>query len=158
MKEPGLLLKIWGYVWAFPQTLIGLLVAIYYWPSQWRWSQGCLEAVAREKKNGDTSMFGQPAGQTWGWLIFYSDSSHMQFHSGLRVHERVHVYQAFIGGPLFTLAYALHWLILMPMCKFNWYDAYMKVWAERMAYRIQREFRDGRRPNAWGRLNKGENA
>jgi hypothetical protein len=61
-----------------------------------------------------------------------------------------------IGGPFFILAYVFHFLWLYafppsePKDKPRWRRAYYKVWSERIAYRTQDEFREGKRPGAWG--------
>ena len=133
-----------GYLWALPHTIAGLLVAVtYYWPKDWRWSQGCIECIPRR-----TLIGGKWVGaQTWGFLIFYADKEE-RLRAPLRVHERVHVIQAFIGGPFYPLAYGLHWLVLWPFK--GWKNAYFMVWAERWAYRVQAEYQKGQKPNAWG--------
>lgn len=145
-------LRLLGYVWSLPQLLLlGLPLALIYRAHSWRWNDGCLEAI------GGDRIWGRPGAQTHGWLIFYRDEQQRR-SKGLRVHERVHVLQAFVGGPLYTLSYGLHWLWLFafpprasgPVTRPRWQRAYYGVWAERQAYRIQREYVDGKRPEAWG--------
>jgi len=133
-----------GYLWALPATIVGLLLVLIYRPKVWRWSDGCLEAITNKP------MIGKPAAQTHGWLIYYRDDV-VRSNPGLRVHERIHVLQGFVGGPLFMLAYVLHFLWLFAMTGFgDWKTAYMRIWAERQAFRAQREFNSGLRPGAWG--------
>jgi hypothetical protein len=119
-----------GYAWALPHTILGLVLALWYWPSHWRWSEGALEAVSSKPLLGGRWV----AGQTWGWLIFYRDLEQW-VEPGIRVHERVHVTQALVGGPLYPVAYVLHWLILWP--RYGWKEAYLKIWAEKAAYKAQ---------------------
>lgn len=144
------LLRLLGYLWSAPQlVLLGLPLAVIYRAHSWRWSDGCLEAIGGER------IWGRPGAQTHGWLIFYRDEQQRR-HASLRVHERVHVLQAFVGGPLYTVSYGLHWLWLFVLAgpgdghPPRWKRAYYEVWAERQAYRIQHEFTAGRRPDAWG--------
>lgn len=128
--------------------LLGLPLALVYRAHSWRWSDGCLEAIA------GAQMIGRPGAQTHGWLIFYAGERQRR-HAPLRVHERVHVLQAFVGGPLYTLSYGLHWLWLFARgggegTQPRWQWAYRRVWAEQQAYRVQRQYVDGARPEAWG--------
>jgi hypothetical protein len=135
------------YLWALPHTLLGLLLCLYYRPHSWRWNQGCLECIPRT-----TLIGGKRVGaQTWGWLIFYRDEE-MMARDPLRVHERVHVVQALIGGPLFPIAYGLHFLWLWALWGNEWEISYRRVWAEVIAYQIEAEFERGERPGAWGEI------
>ncbi len=120
-----------GYIWSAPNTLIGLLLAVFYRPTAWRWDRGVLTAL------GGKRIWGRPAGQTWGWLIYFSDER-ARSREDLQVHERVHVRQGMIGGPLFLLAYGVHFLFLWVRYRFDWKRAYFDVWAEKQAYRAQR--------------------
>lgn len=145
-----------GYVWASINTLLGLLLAVVYRARSFRWHAGCLEAVAgtfRRDGYPVTRIWGRPRAQTWGWLIVYASEADRD-KAWLRVHERVHVRHAFWLGPLFLLAYGLHFVwefIWTSHCDpSRWDEAYREVWSERIAYREQDEFRRGLRPNAWG--------
>jgi hypothetical protein len=93
-----------------------LLTLIWYRPSNWRWSQGCLEVSAER-------ILGNPWAQTHGWLIVYRVGRN---DSEIRVHERCHVVQGFIGGPFYVLAYGLVFL-------FAWYENGFRDWRD--AYR-----------------------
>ena len=144
------ILRLLGYLWSLPQLVVlGLPLALIYRAHSWTWSDGCLEAI------GGDRMWGRPGAQTHGFLIFYRDER-QRGRARLRVHERVHVLQAMIGGPLYTLSYGLHWLWLFAVAfdgddeRPRWQRAYYRVWAERQAYRIDREFDAGERPGAWG--------
>jgi hypothetical protein len=140
---PVILLRLLGYLWAMPGTLVGLLLALPYGARNWRWSDGCLEAIPKR-------IIGSPGAQTWGWLIYYKDASYRESAS-LRVHERVHVTQGLWGGPLFMIAYAAHFMYLWAREGFgDWRPAYRKIWAEKTAYRTQDEYREGKRPGQWG--------
>lgn len=142
-------MKIAGYLWSLPHSLLGLLMSAIYWPRKWRWSDGCLEAISER-------IWGNPAGQSWGWIIYYSDEQ-IAAMTMIRVHERVHVKQAFWLGPLFPISYVLHflWLYLFaapetPMQVSRWKRCYYEIWAEKQAYRVQGEYFRGIRPGQWG--------
>jgi len=133
-----------GYLFSLPNTLLGLVLALVYWPRQWRFSGGCIEAVAGDR------IFGKPGAQTWGFLIYYRDE-HVREVADLRVHERVHVVQGFYLGPLFLVAYGLHFVWLWVAQGFgDWRAPYHRVWAERQAYQVQDEYIAGQRSDAWG--------
>jgi len=147
-----MLLHLVGYLWSLPNTLIGLLLVPLYAPQSIEWCDGCLEVIAGERKDGSTRIFFKPSGQTFGWIIFYATEEKRQ-KASLRVHERVHVTQGFIGGPLFALTYLLcfAWSFTRNGFK-DWYSAYMRNPFEIQAYRIQDEFEAGQRPDQWGSL------
>jgi len=133
-----------GYVWSLPGTVLGLLLALVYRPKKWRWSQGCLEAIGGDK------IWGKPGAQTHGWIIYYRDER-AQANEVLRVHERVHVIQAFIGGIFYMLIYGGHFLWNWARDDFGpWVRAYRKICWEKQAYHIDAEFEAGQRPGAWG--------
>lgn len=143
-----------GYIWSLPLTVVGLIFALVYVPRSVRWSRGCVEVVP-------LWILGNPDAQTWGWLIFYR-SRVARAEGDLRVHERVHVVQAFWGGMFFAAAYGAHWLWLFLFDppervgaldlagEARWYRAYRGVYFEKVAYRVQAEYRQGLRPGAWG--------
>jgi hypothetical protein len=126
-----------GYLLALPATLIGILLAVPYGARRPRWSDGCLELEARR-------MIGRPRGQTWGWLIYYRDRAARE-DGRLRAHERVHVVQGFVGGPLFLVAYAVAFGVLWLRRGGGWRAAYRASPFERWAR--DREGRSG----GWGR-------
>jgi hypothetical protein len=136
------------YLWTLPHTIVGLLLAILYRPTSWRWRDGCLEAIS-------THILGRPGAQTHGAVIFFASEAHRD-RADLRVHERVHVLQGFLGGPIYVLAYVFHfaWLFAFapkePAEEPRWKRAYRRIYFERIAYRIQAEYQAGKRPNAWG--------
>ena len=131
-----------GYIWALPVTIVGVLIAlVWYRCHSWRISDGCIECVVSR---------GAPrkvwwAGQCWGNLVMYGLESDRQ-HSSIRIHERVHTVQVFIGGVFMPLAYAAMYLydrIRLP----NWRSAYRSNPFEAMAYD-----RDEPAPGKWGYL------
>lgn len=124
---------------------------LFYGASNVRWSDGCIEVTATRK------VFGlQRGAQTHGFLIFYTDEGVREMKY-LRVHERVHVWQAcvLLGLP-FMLLYGLDFLrnfVWVPNhypTQPRWWRAYMGIYFEKMAYQIDEDYDMGRRPNAWG--------
>jgi hypothetical protein len=123
-----------GYLWSLPHTLVGLVLALVYRAHDFRWSSGCLECTAGTLPDGRTRIWGRPGAQTHGWLIIYASEKN-RTHQTLRAHERVHVVQGFIGGPLFALAYVAFFLWFFAGQGFkDWHLAYMKNPFEIQAY------------------------
>ena len=145
-------LRIIGYligaVWSSPLTLIGLLLALVYWPRSVRWSDGCLEFIGHR-------VWGvQNGAQTHGIAVWYT-SKEARSNCPLRVHERVHVLQGLIGGVFYGLAYVGHFLVLYLRGAGDelgprWYRAYWEICFERQARRITDEYLAGKRPEQWG--------
>ena len=135
--SPGWKWFLPGYLFALPHTLFGLLLLVFYRPSSFRWSAGCIEVVA-------SKIWFRPNAQTHGWMIYYSGINERE-SAELRVHERVHVVQGFLLGPLFPILYGLMfaWYFLRSP-KDGWYPAYMKIPFEKQAYPI------GHRKTGWG--------
>jgi hypothetical protein len=140
------------YIWALPVTLIGVLAAIIYVPEEIRWHDGCLEIVPKW-------ILFDPGAQTLGWIVFYCHHNAMCCDEGLRVHERVHVWQNLKGSIFFAGAYLCQflWFYLFavpvdPVGEARWFRAYMAITFERIAYAIQNDYLAGNRPAAWGSL------
>jgi hypothetical protein len=128
-----------GYVLSLPHTIVGLLLTlIVYRPQAWRWSDGCIEAI------GSTRIWGRPGAQAHGALIVYADWYQAQ-RPDLRVHERVHVVQGFLLGPLFPILYGLEFVVrwIAGGCG-DWKPAYYALSWERWAYAV------GDRAVGWG--------
>lgn len=128
-----LALRVLGYLWSLPLVLVGLLLALLYRPTSWRWSEGCLEAIVA----GDR-MIGKPGAQTHGWVIYYRDELARQ-SARLRRHERVHVRDGLLGGVFYGLAYAFTfawWFVFVPAVPLGWprwKRAYYRNWFEQRA-------------------------
>ena len=92
-----------GYIWAAFNTLIGVILSFFYHAHSYRWEKGVLTCVAHRE-----DVIGHPGGQTWGWLIIYTDPRYRteSWAAGLRRHEHKHVWQGLVFGPLMLLAYA----------------------------------------------------
>lgn len=149
------LLKLLGYIWSLPLTIIGLCFIPIYGIEAIYWYDGCIEIIAKKKKNGKTRIFGEPWGQTWGYLTYYDSEEHRK-NKGLRVHERFHTVQGMILGILFIPLYVAHflWLLIftpgVPTSHPRWYRAYYAIWAEKQARKAANAYLEGKNPVAWG--------
>lgn len=130
-----------GYLLALPHTLIGVIICeLFYGAKNWRWSDGCLECEAKKYM-----IWGTPSAQTHGFLIVYADKGE-RASIKLRAHERVHVVQAFLLGPVFPILYGLFFVLgFAGAMSFDWHKAYMWIPFERSAYRRQEL------PGVWGK-------
>lgn len=129
-----MILRVLGYLWALPVTLVGFLLWVAGGPKKIRWSEGCIEAIP-----GRIFGVGSISGQTWGWLILYRDQEAWD-RIPLRVHERVHVLHTLILGVLFLPAYGAHFMWNMYALGLGYQDSYLRIWSERYAYRIQAKY------------------
>jgi hypothetical protein len=136
-----------GYVWALPHTIVGFVLMLWYIPHRVEWRDGCLECIISR----DQLIGGKWVGaQTHGWIIFYRDAE-QQARGDLSVHERVHVKQGWIGGPLYIIAYGVHFLWNWQAKRMHWQDAYRNIWFEKAAYKEQAEYKDSKaKPAYWG--------
>ena len=102
------LLTILGYLWALPNSLLGLVLFIVLAPFGARasWIHGALEVSGRPIELA--LRYGTPRGMalalTLGHVIL-APAAHA--HAMTRSHERVHVAQYERWGPFFLPAYAL---------------------------------------------------
>ena len=115
-------LKYLGYPLLVPRTLVGLFIfAVFYRAHSWRWNDGCIECIAgefiidNEKEPGkfkwQTRIWGRPGAQTWGIAIVYKSFEHAQ-REGLRVHERIHIWQAILALEVpFLIVYGGHFVL-----------------------------------------------
>jgi hypothetical protein len=126
-----------GYLFALPHTLIGLILTlIWYRPRAWRFADGVLECTAGRTKNGRTRIWGRPGAQTHGFLVVYASGASRRFLP-LRRHERAHIVQGFLGGPLYVILYGLTfaWNYLRLR---EWRAAYLAIPFEKYARSIER--------------------
>lgn len=124
-----------GYLMLLPMTIVGLLMCLLvYRATGWRWHGGVIECL------GGDRIWGKPGAQTLGLVIVYADE-HQRSRADLRVHERVHIVQGMLGGPLFALAYGLTFVWFWVASGFaHWHIAYMKIPFEVQAYARQMRF------------------
>ena len=161
-------------------TLIGLLLAVvFYRSSSWMWRDGVLTCVADTLPNGLTKIWGRPGAQTHGWLQIYASELDRNMDD-LRVHETVHIVQAFassllglvvsllvfvilgdpllglvvggfIGGLGFVLVYGACFLFFFVRFKLgNWKMSYFHNPFEVQAYAKQDAYLDGEIKQPWG--------
>lgn len=125
-----------GYLWSLPLTLIGFVLCLVYRAHSFKWHEGVLTCLAGKLPDGRTRIWGRPGAQTHGWLVICADEGQRQ-RQDLRVHEYVHVKQAFVGGVLYGLAYGLLFLVIWTTKGFGpWHDAYRANPFEVQAYAI----------------------
>lgn len=129
------LLRILGYLWALPATLIGLALAPLYGFRVPDWRNGALEVTA------DRLIPSRAAAQTWGWLIYYRGDAR---GARWRRHEGVHVRQWLVLGLLYLPAYAalFAWHFLFDATGGDpsdprWERAYRRIWFERVAFQAE---------------------
>jgi hypothetical protein len=157
-------------------VLFVLFVLVFYGVEEWGWRAGCLEFVAKRDKNGRTRIWGRPQGQCWGTPAMVFSSSRVLAHRVIPVHERVHAIHGILlctagavvftplgllvwwplmllGPMVFVIAYVGHFLFEWALRGFKqseFWHAYLRIWSERYAYRIDDEYERGLRPEAWG--------
>lgn len=135
-----------GYVNALPHTIKGFVFALIYGAGDFEWRDGVLTCVA----GGD--IWGTDGAQTHGWLTIYETEAQRQ-RADLRVHEADHVRWSMMLGLIYLIAYVVMFFAAWARHPLSgWAAAYRAIWFERRAFRIQAEFRAGKRPNAWGAL------
>lgn len=168
-----------AYILCLPMTLAGFVISmVFYKASYWLWHDGILTCVAG-RKNGVTRIWGRPNAQTLGWIQIY-DTHENRLLPDLRVHENVHVVQAFVGSlvglfftPLLSLAfgwsvwwglalggfigglgfaslYGILFMYFLVKNKTGWYDAYMANPFEIQAYTIQDKYIENPQTKPWG--------
>lgn len=92
------------YLLTLPLTAIGFVIAlVFYRARDWQWHDGVLTCAAGQLADGRTRIWGRPMAQTFGWLQIY-DNDLSRLYADLRVHENVHVVQAFASSLLGVLA------------------------------------------------------
>jgi hypothetical protein len=96
---------MWRYLWAAPNSLLGLLLALLLtcFGARWHWRQGVLE-VSPKHRRWESWPF---VALTLGHVVLAVSEPQMQ---RWRDHERVHVAQCERWGPLFLPAYLLEGL------------------------------------------------
>jgi hypothetical protein len=135
-----------GYLWALPHTLVGLLLCLVYRAHAFSWHEGVLTCLGGLDNDGGTRIWGRPGAQTHGWLVIYADER-QRSRTDLRVHEYQHVWQGFLGGPLYMLAYGFTFLWnYLGHRELGWKAAYYKIPFEIQAY----DRGNHARPGDWG--------
>jgi hypothetical protein len=115
-------IQLAGYIWALPNTLIGLALMLYYGSYGWRWHDGALWVQHKR------IIPKWAAGQTWGWLVYGEGFTGGRFER----HELAHVRQQLVLGPLFLLAYPLASVV----ARVRGGEWYRDNWFEQQARRV----------------------
>lgn len=168
------------YLWTVPLTMVGVLIAhVFYKATSWRWRDGVLTCIGGLRPDGSTRIWGGPDAQTLGWLEMFASES-LRNEDDLRVHETVHIVQAFVGAlaglafvpvlfvavgwsPLlglvlggfvgglgFSALYGVLFLYLMVTRRQGWIDAYRQNPFEIQAYTLQDKYLANPTPYTWG--------
>ncbi len=129
----SLALRAIGHLWAAPLTVAGLVVAGLGGGRPVRIHDGAIDVVA--PRSGPLALFFRAAGvnaYTWGATIVYRDRT-LLGEPPLLAHERAHVRQCLLLGPLVIAAYpaASLWQLLRGG------RAYRDNWFERDARRAE---------------------
>lgn len=115
-----------GIVWALPMTIFGLAVVAFYGVLRWRLSFPCLEFVVKK------TIPKWAMGQAFGCVVVYSGPIYKERRQSaswaavdrerrtLR-HERRHVLQTFVFGPLFPIVYGIGLVYAVVRCR-GWYQ------------------------------------
>lgn len=109
--------RLWRYLfpcYLFTVIMTGAGFAIanaFYRASSWQWRDGVLTCIAGTAPDGTTRIWGKPNAQTLGWIIIF-DTAEMREMPDLRVHENVHVVQAFAGSLIGLVLVPLLFLVL----------------------------------------------
>ena len=159
--------------------VLTLLILPFYRPSSIRFRDWAIELVDNTPNSRKTTIWGRPGGQSWGCRLLWFNMMAIRDGEEVNVHERAHAIQGelvnavahavlvpaawFIWGSTgavvsgliaqgaFGAAYGLHFLFEWARQGFGpWQSAYMRIWAERLAYRADDEYMAGQRPWAWG--------
>lgn len=157
--------------------LVQLLMLPFYKPSSIRWRAGCFELVDNTPNARATSIWGRPGAQSIGIRVIFFNLARDREPGPLAIHERVHTLHgewcntlghllfvplaialglpwwagALAGQATFGLLYGGHFFILWALSGFGpWHESYLRIWSERIAYRVDDEWERGLRPGAWG--------
>lgn len=157
-----------------------LLIAIFYRPSSIRIYDGVIELVDSTPNSRSTTIWGRPGAQSWGCRVNWFNTTLGLNEASLRVHERIHTKHGewvngaahailvplaymYLGGwwilwavllaqAAFGISYGLHFMFEWAKDGFDkdWVPAYKRIYTERIAYRVEAEFEDGKHQDAWG--------
>lgn len=116
------------YAWAGPTTVIGLLVVLLgFWRGQLRIVDGVLEAhgpVLAWLLSHLTLVRGGVTAMTLGHVVVARDQQSLEW---TRAHERVHVRQCELWGPLFLPAYLASSLFALVRGRHFYFDNRFEV-------------------------------
>jgi len=126
MAEMGVTtMRVIQHIWAFPVSLIGLFLGLFYGPTHSFIQHGVLYRPCKR-------LFPKKVqGQTWGEVVYYLPDYASDV---LLCHEMVHVKQCRLLGPLMLVLYPLASLWAALQGK----DCYRGNWFEKRAYEQSR--------------------
>jgi hypothetical protein len=137
------MLRVLGYIWSSPITLLGLLVAVVGWSRFHGRELGCL--VLEAKPGGILSWFFRTfavTAFTWGAVVIFTDENE-QYNTWqlqrIMKHESRHLQQAMVLGPFMPIAYGIFSLVAMVRGKHPYRDNFLEV----DAYLYEREVERG---------------
>lgn len=160
--------------------IASLVIVIFYRPSSIRYYKGCFDLVDSTPGSRSTTIWGRPGAQSWGCRINWFNTTLGLNQASLRVHERIHTLQGewvnaaahvilvplglYLGGwwlvgcillaqLSFGISYLSHFMYEWSKVGFKmdrWKEAYLRIWAERIAYKKQDEYEQGMHKDAWG--------
>jgi hypothetical protein len=156
-------------------TLAGFVIAVVFYKARnWQWHDGVLTCIA-----APDTIWGRPNAQTLGWLEIY-DTEDSRNEVDIRVHENVHIVQAFffsllalmvmpvlfaisgfnlwlglalggfVGGLGFAALYGILFMYFLLTQKAGWYEAYMANPFEKQAYTMQDKYIQDPTSRPWG--------
>lgn len=127
-----------GYLLALPMTLIGIAAALILGARRFAWVSGVIECV--------TPRLGWAAAMTFGQVVMYRDP-YLKTIGELAVHERTHVVQGFVLGPLQPILYGVFFAYAWARNPAGGFEAaYRANPFERHAYAVG----DRAKPGDWG--------
>jgi hypothetical protein len=117
-------LQLLGYLWSLLHTLVGVLLMVtVYFPKSVKWIDGALVVIVRwhiipegMDRTGDGDCDDPEdfitGAQTHGCIIFCRDEKQAA-SARLQNHERVHIAQSMVLGPLYPLLYGILCLVML---------------------------------------------
>ncbi len=159
--------------------LATLLILPFYRPTRARWYAGCLELLDDTPDSTKTTIWGRPGAQCWGIRVIWYNTATIRDWVPIRVHERVRAFHGelvnflahlvlvplalatgvsvwwaiALGQLAFGISYGGHFLFEWLLLGFDpgrWQEAYLNIWTERIAYRVQHRVESGETAEAWG--------
>lgn len=131
--------KVWGWLWALPCSVLGVLLATLplLAGGQARWCAGALEVTYRESEAhcGRLARKLPFRGIVFGHVILAVTRDELR---RIDLHERVHVQQYERWGPLFFLAYGASSLWQLLRGRSAYWDNHFEVQARALSAHVHR--------------------
>lgn len=114
-------LRFLGYLWCLPNSAIGAVLSLLAGGEDHRWVNGMV--VVRVRWIPGVNVLAQ----TWGCVVLWNPRNFHPPSGELLAHERRHVTQSMLLGPLFLVAYPLASLVAIfrgrNFYRDNWFEA-----------------------------------